>query len=86
MAGAVTVMVYKKKDGYPAKGTKVKGYYAGIFMTTYPTQEVKTDSSGRAVLTWDSDPKYLVEIYIAGEKHKGKFLAGSTQSFQTTRG
>jgi len=86
MAGAMTVLVYRKQDGYVAKGVNVRGYYPGTFMTNYPTQEVKTDSNGKAVLTWDSDAKYLKEIFVAGEKHKGKFMAGSTETFQTTRG
>ena len=85
MAGAVTVMVYKKKDGYPARRVKVKGYYGGGIHYA-PTQEVQTDNDGHCVLSWNSSDNKLIEIYIAGEKHKGKFVAGSTYTFQTTRG
>ena len=84
MGGAVTVKVYKK-DGYPAKRVNVKGYYGGG-INCFPTQEVKTDNDGHCVLSWDSSDKRLVEIYIAGEKHKGQYQAGQTFTFTTSRG
>ena len=83
MGGAVTVKVYKK-DGYPAKRVKVKGYYGGMF-GEYPTQEEKTDSDGRCVLSWDGDMKKLKAILVAGERHKGEFKPGDTYTFTTTR-
>ena len=84
MGGAVTVKVYKK-DGYPAKRVKVKGYYGGGLLGEYPTQEVKTDNDGRCILSWDGDYKRLVSILIAGERHNAKYQAGETFTFTTNR-
>jgi hypothetical protein len=78
--GAINIKVYNR-DGYPAKRVSVKGYYAGVF-GTYPTQTVKTDSRGECVLSWDSDARRLVEIYINGRRHKDKYYPGKTYVFE----
>lgn len=78
--GAINIKVYKN-NGYPAKRVNVKGYYGAAF-GTYPTQTVKTNSNGECVLSWDSDARRLVEIYISGQKHKGKYYPGETYVFK----
>jgi len=77
---ALNVKVYNSK-GYPAKRINVKGYYGASF-GSYPTQTVKTDNNGECVLTWDNNSNRLIEINIAGKKHKGKFYSGKTYVFE----
>lgn len=73
--GALTVIV-TYNSGQSASGKKVSGSVSLGGMVS----EQRTDSNGKAVLTWSSD-RSLDKIFVDGKGYSGPFKSGSTEHF-----
>lgn len=74
--GVITVIVTYSASGQAAAGKKVGASVSAGGMVS----DQRTDSNGKAVLTWDSD-RSLEKIFVDGRSHSGPFRSGITKHF-----
>lgn len=76
---AVTALI-SDKNGYPVKRAKIRATYSSSFMGG-TTELVYSDSTGRALITWGDNPKFLKSIHVNGKTFKNKYVNSSTHTF-----